>query len=250
TVTPCVACCVRLARLLGRSVLNGGGVINQTPSMQDYTSEQCASEAAGAAVALADKRDGKEYTVRYINGDCWMTQNLALEPGATLTPADSNVSSDYTLPTTQLGNGGSVSEAQITCSENADYGCYYNYVAATAGTIKEGDESEATSSICPAGWKLPSSETDTLIPSPSGDYDTDSTYVEAFNPITSGVFNSYQDKFYDVGSEAIYWRSGVAYDTARLRLAYFTDFNGESGLSTYYYEYADYGASVLSVLQK
>ncbi|MBO7132333.1 InlB B-repeat-containing protein [Candidatus Saccharibacteria bacterium] len=44
--------------------------------IQDFTLAQCQAEASSRYVELADKRDGKKYDVRYINGRCWMTSDL------------------------------------------------------------------------------------------------------------------------------------------------------------------------------
>ncbi|MDO4508233.1 MAG: hypothetical protein Q4B65_02530, partial [Candidatus Saccharibacteria bacterium] len=49
--------------------------------MQDYTLARCQEEATNAAATLTDIRDGNTYTARFINGYCWMTQNLRLAGG-------------------------------------------------------------------------------------------------------------------------------------------------------------------------
>ena len=60
--------------------------------------------ASSATYTVVDARDDNDYTVRYINGACWMTQNLRLssttESGSSrvLTSADSNVTSELELP--------------------------------------------------------------------------------------------------------------------------------------------------------
>ena len=46
--------------------------------IQDLTLSECQSQASDADLTVKDKRDNNEYTVRYINGACWMTQNLRL----------------------------------------------------------------------------------------------------------------------------------------------------------------------------
>ena len=81
----------------------------------------------------------------------------------TLTPADSNVSSNFTLP--QLTTSGSSSRdipraygpvPGDTGTGSTNYGYLYNWPAATAGeTTSSITTGNAPHSICPAGWRLP-----------------------------------------------------------------------------------------------
>ena len=113
------------------------------------------------------------------DGKCWMLQNLKLgskSDNIVLTSADSAVSTNFTLSSneagadkfpyvdrdddTKIGNKVYVKDkSEYYCTN--DYGCYYNWYTATAGTGK-GEGSAATgsdvtvsSSICPKGWNLP-----------------------------------------------------------------------------------------------
>lgn len=73
--------------------------LNQLIYMQDITSDICANTAIGTNKQLIDTRDGQSYWVTKLEDqNCWMTQNLALNlsTNKTLTPADSDVSSNYT----------------------------------------------------------------------------------------------------------------------------------------------------------
>ncbi|MDO4611944.1 MAG: FISUMP domain-containing protein [Candidatus Saccharibacteria bacterium] len=210
-------------------------ISNPLPTfIQDYTTAMCVAEAADAPVTVTDFRDGKTYTVRYINGNCWMTQNLALEPGSTLTPLTSNVSSNYTLPTTQLeGNTLSYGEPQTTCSSNPDYGCYYNYAAASAGTIV-GDSSviEAAYSICPAGWRLPSStQMQGILQN-----------VEEFSPSMAGLYPG-GGSLMVAGEQGYFWTSTKAADVpdySREALYY----DQTNGLRVDTYNGRDWGESI------
>lgn len=86
-----------------------------------------------------------------------MVENLRLgQKGKTmtLTSADSDVSANFTLPAS--------AEANFTGTDNnavfvsAEYGGYYSWFTATAGTGKADMASgNAASSICPKGWRLP-----------------------------------------------------------------------------------------------
>ncbi|MDO4508109.1 MAG: InlB B-repeat-containing protein, partial [Candidatus Saccharibacteria bacterium] len=53
----------------------------QDMNMQTYTKARCEAEASSAPVTLTDTRDNQTYTARFINGYCWMTQNLRLAGG-------------------------------------------------------------------------------------------------------------------------------------------------------------------------
>ena len=67
--------------------------------MQGMTSAICSAVDAGAESQLRDIRDGKYYWVsKFADGRCWMTQNLDLDlsTDVALTPADSDVSSNWT----------------------------------------------------------------------------------------------------------------------------------------------------------
>ena len=124
---------------------------------------------------LYDIRDQKTYTIAKLpDGNCWMTQNLALgstEGSMTLTSSDSNVSSSFVLPqaqatsdtTTSWGDAANTSNTpHLYATGNINYGNYYNWYAATAGTglgtmssASATNLTNATDSICPKGWRLP-----------------------------------------------------------------------------------------------
>ena len=86
-----------------------------------------------------------------------MTQNLRLTGSRTLTPANSDVSSNWTLSATNTSFPTScVNTAYNMDSGNTTYGNYYNWYAATAGTgTCSMSSGNATASICPKGWRLP-----------------------------------------------------------------------------------------------
>ena len=142
------------------------------PAMQSFTSSQCQSQATNAPVTVIDSRDNKSYKVRYINGVCTMIDNLAISPGTTITGADSNIGNwAYTIPG-ELSYS-SYMEGSAFCD---DHGCYYNYFAATAGTIEAMDNSaDATVDICPNGWSLPTYSQQSAL--------TGTNYITVFSPI-------------------------------------------------------------------
>jgi len=183
-------------------------------TMQTYTAAQCQADASSQAVTVKDARDNKTYTVRYINGNCWMTQNLRLAAGTTLTPSDTNIASAYTLPNNDLALGNSYVEARLHDSGNTDNGYWYNYCAASAGTIcTESNSTDAIYDICPAGWHLPTLTDNRTIggTSTSGD----STYTTVFSPIAGG-------RYYDgslTGTYGYWWSSTRMGGTSRRYLA-------------------------------
>ena len=175
--------------------------------IQDLTPSDCPSDAD---VTVKDRRDNNEYTVRYINGACWMTQNLRLAGGTTLTTSDSNVTRNYTLPTTQLaGNSNSFTEPQTTISSDTSYGGYYNYCAASAGTVcSSSSPQDTTQDICPKGWRLPTYDEMRGIIS----------YVSAFSPVYSGRYGN--GSLNTTGSYG-YWWSATARSIASQYYLYY-----------------------------
>ena len=76
-----------------------------------------------------------------------MTQNLRIAGGTTLNSSNSNISSSYIIPATEVYDSGNTTD-----------GCWYNFCTASAGTVcSASDDVDATSDICPSGWRLPNS---------------------------------------------------------------------------------------------
>ena len=77
---------------------------------------------------LIDSRDGKEYWVaKLADGNCWMTQNLAydLVKGKVLTPSDTDVTSDWVVPTsTEREVPARGSDSSATGTRSWDFGEY------------------------------------------------------------------------------------------------------------------------------
>ncbi len=136
--------------------------------MQEMTHAACASQPTPAAgetsvptKTLIDIRDKKTYTIAKLkDGNCWMTDNLALEGGTTLTIEDSDLDPNvyinewrtYTLPvatTSEFSNArvndkngiSTYANQQVRNAANPDtnkYGAYYSWCVATAGTCLQG----------------------------------------------------------------------------------------------------------------
>lgn len=154
--------------------------------MQDFTNAQCQSLASDDNFTVVDGRDGSDYTVRYINGACWMTQNLRLAPGTTIYDTDSNISTEsYIIPSSSLLSGNSFTEGRTFNSGNTTDGVYYNGCAASAGTACSGTAQSYTNDICPKGWRVPSySDFETIAQLQV----STTTYVGAFSPVMSGCY--------------------------------------------------------------
>ena len=207
------------------------------PDMQTFTLAQCQTNAADHDYVVRDARDGSEYTVRYINNQCWMTQNLRIthstgQPEGTILGSGSNFSatsitfdgdltegSDYTkayyhVPTPDLEDTDGNKPMDTYTADQL--GVWYNFCAASAkDTTNHGcDNSDlysGTEDICPANWRLPNDTGNTT----GGEmYDLATALTgnpSLFSPIYGGHFN---------GSGALsnattngYWWSSTAYSS-------------------------------------
>ncbi len=169
-------------------------------TMQNFSTDYCKEYASSEDYTLTDLRDQNAYTVRFISGLCWMTQNLNydLATNNSLSPTTSNVPS--AVNSLSVGTSNSFSSSNYASNIRMYNGSgYYNYCAATAGEVcSSAAGSEATQSICPAGWRLPTmAEQTTLI----------NHYTE-FNPVLGGYFNTTGTAPTDT-SYGYYWSSSL-----------------------------------------
>ena len=178
-------------------------------------------------MTLKDIRDGNDYTVAKVNGNVWMTQNLRFT-GTTLTPADSNVASNTTLTyysldsteTSYADHCDSTIEYNYACikdSGDTAKGAWYNFAAATAGTITgSSNTNNATYDICPKGWRLPTRAEQQTIANDS------STYVSTWLPVYGGdYFNGAHSYESTIG----YWWSSTtstSYSSTHRYYMYYT----------------------------
>ena len=201
--------------------------------LQELTLDQCQSLASDADYTVYDSRDDNDYTVRYINGACWMTQNLRLSGGRTLTSADSNVTSSlepgwdpswgdpsWEFPNNSLKAGeanyigNSYYPAGFAIDSNTSYGGYYNYCAASAGTdCSSFSVQDASQSICPAGWTLP---TRTQFDAIAGN----SSYSSAFSPVDSGNYSD--GSLNRTGSNGSWWSATAGDGNTQYLLYYYS----------------------------
>ena len=174
-------------------------VAESLPLIQDLDASLC---VANAPTVVTDSRDEQSYTVqRLADGKCWMMTNLNL--GATdlttdLTSDNTNLTDTVSAATfngwKKSSSSGSFTVAEYIPVSGADstndmpYGTLYNYCAASAGTYCYASGSgtgDATSDLCPKGWRLPTGNT-------SGEFQTlysnssYNTYAKMRNPVASG----------------------------------------------------------------
>ncbi len=193
---------------------------DKTAAQTDVDGSHHGDTAYVAQRTLYDVRDMQSYIIRKLaDGNCWMARNLAIGCNGTgstygsdfstktLTPTDSNVEVDYTTSTARLGNSYDI--AQQTC--NSTYGAWYNYAAASAGTISGTSNSNTLEhDICPAGWKIPPSPTISDIK------------VFQLEPTKGGSFLNGSLQY---GQYGAYWNSNVYNESYR----YFMFYNGDNG---------------------
>ena len=202
-------------------------------NMQDIAA--ASSYCDGASGTMTDSRDGKTYTVAKIGDTIWMTKNLNIAGGTTLTPVTSNVTSNYTLPASSTAGFDDDTKAYVY--NDSTYGGYYSWIAATVGANL--DSGNATSDICPKGWRLPTSD----------EYEAlKSTYTTGATLTVSpwyGAYGGYYDdgSANDVGSGGSYW-SSTAYNSI---FAYVLSFysSGANVADTY----KDDGSSVRCIVK-
>ena len=201
--------------------------------IQDLTLSDCQARASDADFTVTDRRDDNDYTVRYINGACWMTQNLRLSSGRTLTSADSNVAQNWEFPDIDLTSGNSYTEARSIISDNPDpdtaleYGGYYNYCAASAGTVCSQTQANATQDICPKGWRLPTNSEQSGI--------TGVNYVSAFSSVYSGSYGN--GSLNNTGFYGSWW-SATAYSSTYQYVLGYNSGSLHTGANNKYYGYS------------
>ena len=168
--------------------------------------------SSGCDKTLTDGRDGATYTTATIAGTCWMTQNLRFT-GAELKVGESDVTSDITMTYGQLTSGNSATEPRIATGSTTDYGTYYNYCAVSAGeACNDTTQQDATRSVCPAGWKLPTQAQLSALPQKESHFTASS--------VLAGNYSSGSLNLAGIGG---YWWASTAGSAAwgQYRLSYF-----------------------------
>ena len=201
-------------------------------AMQDFTLDNCKQNVGlngniakvGDEITVYDRRDQKNYTVRYINGNCWMTENLRVS--GTITAELSNfetspysgddtinllaggdfkdVNSTFTAPMMHLADADDVETAGFDVTTE-QLGAWYNYCAASAGQVCAKTQTNATQDICPSGWKMPTggggSSMHQLLANFVG------TNLSIFKPVAAGGY--YNTELLTAGTAGYYWSSSA-----------------------------------------
>lgn len=190
--------------------------------IQDLTLAQCQAKASSAPLTVIDRRDGSDYTVRYINHNCWMNQNLRIT--GTISATDSNFEgADFNTKVNDLTSGNSYTEARSHLPTDAEIsasgltakqlGAWYNYCAASAGEVCSQTQMDATQDICPAGWSLPTTNQQSSIIS----------YNSWFLPIASGWYRD--GSLYQAATYGRWWSATARDADAQHHLYYFGSLN-------------------------
>ena len=242
-----------------------------TPLMQDFTAAQCNAMTTNQSTRLKDSRDNNIYTItKLADGNCWMTENLRLGNSTatiTLTSNDSDVTSDFVLPVAQTSGSEAWSDAtnstnskHVYATGNATYGNYYNWYTATAGTgtgtmtsTSATDLLNATSSVCPKGWRLPDGGQSTKMSfyqldkayGGSGGNRTDTTQRDKFmaSPLDF-PYSGYALYVGGAGAQGIYGRWWSRSATAITGYVYDFTITSDGIFEPQNYVYAGYGFSV------
>ena len=185
--------------------------------IQDVTPSTCPT----TPTTVYDTRDGQAYTIQKLaDGKCWMLDNLRLGKRAltVLTPDDTNITSNFTLPASIDSGFNSYVLPQINIDSKSDtvsygsgenkVGVYYNFCAATAGTYCQplGESSGTpTQDICPKGWRLPTGGDEGEYQALFNEYDTYAEFKNALHASLSGYFKYAQNNHQ--GSYGSFWSS-------------------------------------------
>ncbi len=194
------------------------------PTMQGFSDTDANNLAEGQSITLTDSRDKQRYSVAKINGNVWMTKNLAIgcdgvggtygsnATGITLDPSDTELPNSFTMPTAGLAG---VDEPRMKCSDA--YGAWYNYYTVMANTIQQDYQNYYSAavgtaeyelyqkwqttpySICPTGWYPPSRSEATSI--------AGTDYIETFKPVVGGYYWPGTDDFSSPDDLGSWWSS-------------------------------------------
>lgn len=229
--------------------------------MQDMSTDTCTYAPMGVEKTLTDIRDNSTYTIAKLSdGKCWMTQNLRITGDSmkeglnkTITSYDSDVDGKFTIPKSEGFWADKVTTLQkLYYDNNVVNGAYYTWCLATAGSCAEAlsDGAQASHSICPKGWKLPTKDDNIRLVKDASAWDeTRGGYIFSggFWRATGYTVTADGGRLDRVGSTGAYW-SSTGYDE---KFAYElimsqTNINGASISSTPYHYY---GESVRCIAQ-
>ena len=186
--------------------------------IQDFTGTTCQKVASERPFTVYDRRDGSDYTVRYIEGACWMTQNLRITGIINSQYSNFSTYDNINLCDGDVTSGNSYDYVRCHNSNNNSKGVWYNYAAVSANTIIGSSNDEtAIEDICPANWHIPNYDEANTAGSVNSLSSTSSVSVLSFAPVIGGRYYKGSIGFTDSG----YWWSATASSvTGRYVLSY------------------------------
>ena len=208
--------------------------------MQDMLPETCynsdiTTAANAPAATLLDYRgkvttgdnpeQPEQYTVsKLADGLCWMTTNLNLGRSTggpngngtiTLTPDDTDITSNFTLPagdTTSYTSTTNLAKIRLTNNSGTNAnGVYYTWAAAVANTTSI--STNPTTSVCPKGWDLPTNAQFTNLSSKSS-YSSSKPPTAAPSSFLQGKFTNGATFYPSSYNYGFYWSSTSSSTTA------------------------------------
>ena len=243
-----------------------GGTLSFTGTIAKlYLQNLSYSTCTATAKTAYDNRDEQAYTIqRLADGRCWMMTNLNL--GATtlstdLTSSNTNLSTTVTASTfngwKKTSGSASYTSAEFIPLSGTDstsgtaYGTLYNYCAASAGTICiDSNSSNASYDLCPAGWRLPTSNTGGEFATLYGNASYNTNAKMRASVANGGAAFALAGRFYDStptdqGSGGYYWASTRYSNGYMYRLLLNTSSVNPSNANGYRY----YGFSIRCILK-
>lgn len=208
--------------------------------LQGMTPEICYSVTAiEYGYQAIDIRDFKKYDItRLKDGRCWFRDNLAIDltmsnASSKITVSNSNMNASAHSALFSAGGGpttntesytraviytGLINETfeddPVEAVRSVKYGIYYNYCAASAGTIcnsyNSGSHRNATYDICPSGWRLPTGDTAGEFQSLINSYSTIRDLRLASHFAYGGNYNFYEGKRMGQEMNGRYWSSTMS----------------------------------------
>ena len=169
-----------------------------------------------------------------------MTQNLRII-NKTITPADSDVTSNYTIPTSSISGFSSHDTSNAYVDSDGGFYTWYTATAGTGTTAITVNGQNASSSICPKGWRLPTSKNN------ASDFQIlynnyDSSLVLRSSPVNLTLSGSVRgSSMYDQGLIGNYWSSTTAYTRY---YAYLFSVTKPGGADPLYANYKHFGFSM------
>ena len=181
---------------------------NKTATTLDTDGSHYGDPNYAPTKTLTDTRDDNTYTVsKLADGKCWMTQNLRII-NKTLTPADSDVTSNYTIPTSSINGFSSSDTSNAYVDSDGGFYTWYTATAGTGTTAIAVQGQNAPASICPKGWRLPTGGNNGEFQALYNNYSSSSALRS--NPVNLTLSgHMYSSSRYFQGSDGTYWSSTV-----------------------------------------